>query len=127
MWRDICRFWNFVHIQYVNLDIDDPNNNLRKINLQLLRERGFQRIMTPKPKYTKAARYYSWLRFKEFSSNIGLDIVLKDADLFMEILNQVHEYYKKNNTCVIAEGLKVGKGPSTFNEKTNESRLFYYG
>ena len=53
--------------------------------------------------------------------------VLTKKNLFLSVLQMVNRYYQQHPESYVAEGLEEAKGPQNFVDRTNNSRLHYYG
>ena len=114
-YNDSAKTW--IHYREYTSSNKEPS----KIRLNSLRKRGFG------TKYTY--KWYSWLRFKDLAKkqNTYIKEVLTDKKKFMDILYKVNFYYQQHPEYAIQEGLEVYKGPQTYDQKTNEIALRYYG
>ena len=91
---------------------ETDNQNVQKINLKNLRNRGFSTKLLDF-QYT----WYSWLRFNDLSIKEGsMDEALNNKDLFLTVLMMVNQYYQYHPQYAEEEGLEKFKGPQTFDD-----------
>lgn len=90
-------------------------------------KRGFPKFKSQHTGF-KSYKYYSWLRFKEFANNhSSIENVLSQEKVFDEITYKVNIYYTKHTQYALNEGLEEYKGPQSFSEKNDKTKLHYYG
>ena len=112
-----------------NISIGDVEKSVSKrIALYDLKRWGFPTKLIFK--------WYSWLRFESFAAEKfeNVDTVLSNKTYFINLLKQVHDYYRRTTYAQQAEELEPYKGPQSYDlfinpylRRDNAAILHYYG
>ena len=122
--RDILFAVNTSHEQQLTLPLQTNDDLIQEVcsKMGFCNPPGLPIALPPQ-------KWYSWLRFKLFAKDYGHTIqeVLASESTFVQILYAVNRYYEINPACRKQEGLHEYKGPQTYEDRTKEVLMHYFG